>query len=177
MERIRRTFSVLADRKQIRFSVDVDASAPGRIRADADRLRDQVLGNLLSNAVKFTPEAGKVSMVILGDGKDVVMRVSDSGPGIPAEQLPHIFDKYYQVGAQARAKGAGLGLTIAHEVVDAHDGTIVPESQEGVGTTFTIRLPVDGPDTASAQEEPAAAGRLRRDNGDRGAPAGGAEGA
>ena len=143
-ERIRRTFAVLADRKEIRFRVELDESAPDTIRADGDRLRDQVLGNLLSNALKFTPEGGRVDVSILGEDHDLVIRVSDSGPGIPADQLPHIFDKYYQVGAHARSKGAGLGLTIAHEVVEAHGGSIVPESQEGEGTTFTIRLPVEG---------------------------------
>jgi two-component system OmpR family sensor kinase len=60
---------------------------------------------------------------------------------MPAEQLPHVFDKYFQIGEQARSKGAGLGLAIAHEVVHAHGGTISVESEEGRGTTFRINLP------------------------------------
>lgn len=175
-ERIRRTFSVLADRKKIQFTATVDPSAPSRIRGDGDRLRDQVLGNLLSNALKFTPEGGEVGVAVLGKDKDVLIRVTDSGAGIPAEELPHIFDKYYQVGAHARSKGAGLGLAIAHDVVEAHGGTIVAESREGAGTTFTIRLPAGGPPDDATRRGPAAAARERRTAGARDTHAGSGSG-
>src|SRR5690606_12070782 len=69
------------------------------------------------------------------------IEVTDTGAGMPADQLPHVFDKYYQIGEQARSKGAGLGLAIAHEVVQAHGGTITVVSEEGAGTTFRIDLP------------------------------------
>ena len=68
--------------------------------------------------------------------------MSDTGEGISREQLPYIFDKYYQVGQQARTKGAGLGLAIAREVIEAHGGSISVESQRGRGTTFTMEIPL-----------------------------------
>jgi signal transduction histidine kinase len=77
--------------------------------------------------------------------------VADNGQGMPADQLPHVFDKYFQIGEQARSKGAGLGLTIAHDVVEGHGGTITVTSEEGVGTTFLVSLP------ASAEQVRAAA--------------------
>src|SRR5690606_20337418 len=111
------------------------------IPADADRLRDQVLGNILGNALKFTPEGGRIAVRGWGEDGRFRIEVSDTGAGMPEEQLPHVFDKYYQIGEQARSKGAGLGLAIAHEVVQAHGGTISVTSREGAGTTFRIDLP------------------------------------
>ncbi|NJD09875.1 MAG: ATP-binding protein, partial [Gemmatimonadetes bacterium] len=98
------------------------------IPGDADRLRDQVFGNLLGNAFKFTPAGGRITVRGLADGDWAVIEVEDTGAGIPAAQLPHIFDKFFQVGEQARSQGTGLGLTIAHEVVGGH-------------ACFRIRLP------------------------------------
>ena len=69
------------------------------------------------------------------------MEVADTGAGMPADQLPHVFDKYFQIGEQARSQGAGLGLTIAHDIIAAHGGTIEVRSIEGQGTTFHISLP------------------------------------
>lgn len=140
--RIDRSFSVLARRKEINFRVDIDASVPHTIRADADRLGDQVIGNLLSNALKFTPDGGSIRVHCWAQQDGIHIEVKDSGVGVPADQLPYIFDKYFQVGQQARSKGAGLGLAIAREVVEAHGGWIGVESEQGRGTTFSIVLPV-----------------------------------
>jgi len=158
-ERLRRTFDVLAHKQQIELVMEVDASAPKSIVADADRLRDQVLGNLLSNALKFTASGGRISVRAWGREDRLVVEVADTGEGMPADLLPHVFDKYFQIGEQARSKGAGLGLTIAHEIVVAHGGDITVESEPGRGTTFCIELP----STRAAMEQ-ALAARGKKDD-------------
>ncbi len=140
--RVDRMFAVLASRRSIKFSVEVDPGVPHSIPGDADRLADQVLGNLISNALKFTPEGGSIVVRAWPAGDQLRIEVSDTGEGISREQLPYIFDKYYQVGQQARTKGAGLGLAIAREVIEAHGGSISVESQKGRGTTFTMEIPL-----------------------------------
>jgi signal transduction histidine kinase len=140
-DRVRRTFEVLANKQGIALNVQLDDAAPPTIPADGDRLRDQVLGNLLGNALKFTPEGGRIDVRGWTEDGHFRIEVADTGAGMAAEQLPHVFDKYFQIGEQARSKGAGLGLAIAHEVVVAHGGTISVESEEGRGTTFRIDLP------------------------------------
>ena len=141
--RIERSFIVLARKKNIDFKVEVESSVPVAIVADADRLTDQVLGNLLSNALKFTPENGSIRVRAWGQGNNLNIEVRDTGVGMPADQLPYIFDKFYQVGQHARTAGAGLGLAIAREIVEEHGGTISCDSQPGTGTTFSIVLPAD----------------------------------
>jgi two-component system sensor histidine kinase ResE len=111
---------------------------------DEDRV-NEVLGNLLSNAFKFTPRGGKVALSVLPSDGNVVITVADTGAGISPEQLPHIFDKFFQADNQAQAatKGTGLGLAIAKEIVEAHGGHITVESKVGEGTTFVVILPVE----------------------------------
>ena len=133
---------MLAQKQAIAFDVELDSDAPATIHADGARLRDQVLGNLLANALKFTPEGGSIRVRGFGENAHFVIEVCDTGAGMPADLLPHVFDKYFQIGEQARSKGAGLGLTIAHDVVHEHGGTISVDSEEGAGTTFRIVLPV-----------------------------------
>jgi signal transduction histidine kinase len=110
---------------------------------DEDRL-NEVLGNLLSNAFKFTDRGGTVELALEGSEHEVCITVRDSGVGISPEQLPHIFEKFFQASNQAyaAAKGTGLGLAIAREIVEAHGGTIRVDSTQGMGTTFSIVLPV-----------------------------------
>jgi signal transduction histidine kinase len=104
----------------------------------------EVLGNLLSNAFKFTPRGGEVELAAEPAEGGVVLHVRDTGAGIPAEHLPHIFEKFYQADNQRAAaqEGSGLGLSIAREIVRAHGGEIAAESTLGVGTMFTIVMPV-----------------------------------
>ncbi|HEX6135631.1 MAG TPA: HAMP domain-containing sensor histidine kinase [Longimicrobiales bacterium] len=156
-ERVRRTFEVLANRQGIDLNVELDEEAPATIPADGDRLRDQVLGNLLGNALKFTPAGGRIDVRGWAQDGHFRIEVSDTGAGMPADQLPHVFDKYYQIGEQARSKGAGLGLAIAHDVVQAHGGTITVESEEGTGTTFRIDLPATRKQMAAARRRQMAA--------------------
>jgi signal transduction histidine kinase len=107
-----------------------------------------VLGNLLSNAIKFTPPGGRVLVRTAGEADGLRFDVHDSGPGIPADRLPHIFEKFYQVGREARAQGAGLGLAIARELVEAHGGSIAVQSDPDTGTVFTVLVPAAPPASA-----------------------------
>jgi signal transduction histidine kinase len=137
------SFHVLAVQRQIHFRVERNEGLPDEVYWDLDRV-NEVLGNLLSNAFKFTPHGGSVELRLERVDHAVLMEVHDTGAGIPPEQLPHIFEKFYQADNQrsARASGAGLGLAIAKQIVEAHGGTISCESTPGVGTTFSIVLPV-----------------------------------
>jgi signal transduction histidine kinase len=118
------------------------APEPLVISADADRLR-QVLGNLLSNALRYTPVGGTISLSAHRAGDTVRIALSDTGLGIPAGDLPHVFGRFYR-GDAARDRasgGSGLGLSIARALVEAHGGTIAVESVAGQGTTFLVELP------------------------------------
>lgn len=142
---LERAFEALAQQKGVRLDCQIDPQAPELIEVDGDRLRNEVLGNLLGNAFKFTDSGGRVSVKVRADlpRRDrVLIEVTDSGVGIPADELPHVFDMYYQGQSGARAKGSGIGLAIAREIVEVHGGEIAVESREGRGTTFRITLPV-----------------------------------
>jgi signal transduction histidine kinase len=132
----------LAHQRAVSFVVRRDAELPQHVVWDQDRI-SEVIGNLLSNAFKFTASGGRVRLEV-GAGDQVVrIIVDDTGAGIPAEQLPRIFDKFYRADNQPEAAdGTGLGLAIAKNIVEAHRGSIVVDSAPGVGTTFTITLPV-----------------------------------
>jgi signal transduction histidine kinase len=136
-------FHVLAMQREVQFCVKVANDIVDVVSWDSDRI-NEVLGNLLSNAFKFTPLGGTVELSVSSHERGVLMRVCDTGAGIPAEQLPHIFEKFYQADNQgaAHVSGTGLGLAIAKQIVEAHGGTISCDSTLGVGTTFTIILPV-----------------------------------
>ena len=137
------SFHVLARQRNVHFIVTSDPRVPREVVWDPDRM-SEVLGNLLSNAFKFTPRGGRVDLDVDADGDHVHMKVHDSGAGIPAAQLPRIFDKFFQADNQvaAAAEGTGLGLAIAKNIVEAHRGTITVDSTPGVGTTFAITLPI-----------------------------------
>ncbi len=145
MNRLRRTFQALADQKQIDFAVDIAESLPP-LRGDPDRLEHEVFGNLLSNAFKFTPPGGQVRVTARSHDGAVEIAVEDTGAGIPPDELSNIFEKYYQVGDEARSQGSGLGLAIARQIVRAHKGDIGVDSELGRGTRFWIRLPVGAPE-------------------------------
>jgi len=113
------------------------------VTLDPKRIR-QVLANLLSNAVRFTPEEGEVHVEVVHGDEGVEVRVTDTGPGIPPKDLPHLFERFYR-GDRARSRasgGSGLGLAIAKQWVEAHGGMIRAENAEGGGARFTIRLPI-----------------------------------
>jgi len=120
-----------------------------RIVGDRTRLQ-QVVINVLDNAVKYTPHGGSVAIQLSIEDAAAVLTVRDTGIGIPPEDLPRIFDRFYRVdkARHRTAGGSGLGLSIVQWIIHAHHGSISVESAEGVGTTVTIRLPLDGRDGA-----------------------------
>lgn len=132
---------VLAKDRSIK--IQVRDFEPVRINGNADRIK-QLLLNLVSNALKFTPDGGVITLNLRREDDDCVLEVSDTGIGISKEDQERIFDRFYQADtsrARQTGEGAGLGLSIAKWIVDAHGGTITVNSELGKGTTFTIRLP------------------------------------
>ena len=119
---------------------DVPAALPV-VTVDPTRFV-QVLANLVGNAVKFTEAGGSVSITAQANGNEIMIAVTDTGVGIPAEHLPNIFDRHWHARRTARTLGTGLGLAIAKGIVEAHDGRIWVESEEGVGSTFMFTVPV-----------------------------------
>ncbi|HEX8395423.1 MAG TPA: HAMP domain-containing sensor histidine kinase, partial [Longimicrobium sp.] len=144
-------FQVLAMQNGIEFPVRLAGDLPATLTGDEDRL-NEVLGNLLSNSFKFTPRGGTIRVEAERCPDGICIEVEDSGVGIPADKLPRIFEKFYQVDndAQPRSVGSGLGLAISREIVEAHGGTISAESQEGRGTRFRVVLPQRPPASRAA---------------------------
>ena len=141
---------------------DLDRAA-GTVRGDATRLQ-QVVWNLLANAVRFTPAGGRVEIRLRRADRVAVLTVTDSGRGIAAELLPHVFDRFRQgESGPARSHGGlGLGLSIARQLVELHGGTIEAASPgEGGGATFTVRLPLMGVAAGPGPEPSARAGAER----------------
>ncbi len=111
--------------------------------ADSGKLA-QVCYNIIENAIKYTPDGGTITVSLAKVGRDAVLDISDTGVGIPAEDLPHVFDRFYRVD-KARSRetgGTGLGLSIVKQIVRLHAGTVTVASEFGKGTTFTVQLPV-----------------------------------
>jgi PAS domain S-box-containing protein len=137
-------YQALADERSIELASEIDDPLP-HVRVDKRRIV-QVVGNLLGNAIKFTPEGGRIQLSVrageageAGEGC-VVVSVSDTGPGIAPEALPHVFDRFWQ-SAHARRAGVGLGLAIAKGIVEAHGGEIRVAAVPGGGATFSFTLP------------------------------------
>lgn len=120
---------------------DIDQAV---VKGDRDRLK-QVLLNLVGNAIQYTPAGGEVLLSLAKIGEQVRIIVRDTGPGIPAEDLPFIFERFYRAEksrTRGRTTGFGLGLSIAQWIVENHGGSVEVESKEGVGTTFAVWLPL-----------------------------------
>ena len=113
---------------------------PIEVGADAVRLQ-QVLDNLLQNAIKYSPEGSRVRVTLSADEAEAAISVADEGTGIPAEDLPHLFDPFFRAKSARGAPGTGLGLSVARQIVAAHGGRIDVRSQPGCGSTFTVVLP------------------------------------
>jgi signal transduction histidine kinase len=155
------TFRVLALQREVEFHIIRGEPLPREVVWDQERM-NEVLGNLLSNAFKFTGRGGSVELSVADGAGTVQITVRDSGAGIPPEQLPRIFEKFYQADNQGSATqgGTGLGLAIAKQIVVAHGGTISVDSTVGLGTTFMLSMPVTAGGRISAPVELESAGVL-----------------
>jgi signal transduction histidine kinase len=133
------TLQPLAHERGLGFELRVPGG-PMPVLADPDRIH-QVLSNLAGNAIKFTGEGGTVTLALDRDGGEARFSVTDTGLGIAPEQLPHIFEQFWQANRAGR-HGAGLGLAIAKGIVEAHEGRIEVRSELGSGTTFSFTVPL-----------------------------------
>jgi signal transduction histidine kinase/CheY-like chemotaxis protein/ligand-binding sensor domain-containing protein len=156
VEAVAQPFGEMAARKAMTFEVALPA-APIEVFADPTQL-EKAVANLLSNALKFTRDGGTVRMTVTSEDDAARVAVRDSGPGIPAADLPYVFDRFYQVNEASQAQlGSGIGLALAKEVVDLHGGTLAVESEAGFGSTFTLTLPLGCAHLSPEQIDEAAA--------------------
>jgi two-component system sensor histidine kinase ResE len=146
LDSITEKFSLQAQKNGITLELDAPPDLPFLV-ADGDRLA-QVFTNLVDNALRYTPSGGRVTLQAGSNQTEMEICVADTGAGIPADAIPHIFERFYQADLSRLGEGkhgAGLGLAIVHEIVAAHSGRITVRSQEGLGTTFTVHLPLVQP--------------------------------
>lgn len=155
-------------REQARAAgIEVRLDIPDSLYCEGDpAILPRVLQNLLDNALKFTPYGGRVTLAVDCRGGEALLRVADTGRGIAAAELPHIFDRFYQGEGPGRRKGLGLGLTFCREALQAMNGDVCVESTPGKGSVFTIRLPLAGggpPATAAEDGSPVSESRAVKD--------------
>ncbi|WP_093273772.1 ATP-binding protein [Psychrobacillus sp. OK032] len=144
IERITLKFDQIAKEKNIRLYFEHTLSETIHLQLDEDRM-EQVLTNLIDNALRHTPKDGSVTVNLTEAAGHIMIEVKDTGYGIPKEDLPYVFERFYKADkARTRGKsGTGLGLAIAKNIVERHDGSLSVESEVGVGTTFIIKLPLN----------------------------------
>lgn len=137
---VTRDFQLSAERRGIRLEPHLVDGLP-LVRGDVGLIA-RVLENLVGNALRHTPESGRVTVSVAADGNGVVVRIRDTGCGISPDELPHVFDRFYQIDRDAESSaGAGLGLAIARKILELHESEIRVESRPGAGTTFSFHLP------------------------------------
>ena len=129
-----------ADRAELKLDIDSPPTLP-EVLADEARV-EQVLVNLIHNAIKFTPSGGRISISAKAKDNDIMVSVADTGIGIPPDDLPRIFERFYKADKSRTGGGTGLGLAIAKHIAEAHGGRIWAESVEGKGSTFKFTLPL-----------------------------------
>jgi signal transduction histidine kinase len=133
----------VADAKGVALTVIPPPDGAGEpLMVDGDRPRlEQVAANLIDNAVKFTPDGGRVDVIASRTGDVVQLSVRDTGPGIPAHEIPRVFDRLFRGDSSRAERGLGLGLSLVRAIVQAHGGTVEVESPPGQGATFVVSLP------------------------------------
>jgi two-component system sensor histidine kinase BaeS len=127
------------------LKVEANLATPAPVRADPDRIH-QAVANLLANAVRYCRPGDLVTVRAYPEQGAAVIEVADTGPGIPAGDLPHVFERLWRGQHAGAVAGSGIGLAVVREVVAAHGGTVTAASPPGGGTVVTIRLPQAGPD-------------------------------
>jgi two-component system phosphate regulon sensor histidine kinase PhoR len=133
-----------ADRAELSLTIDTSSNLPQAL-GDRDRV-EQVLVNLIHNAIKFTPSGGIIDLSVKLEGNSIKVSVADSGIGIPEDDLPRVFERFYKADKARAGGGTGMGLAIAKHIIEAHGGRVWAESVEGKGSTFNFTLPlVDKP--------------------------------
>ncbi|MGZ4031159.1 MAG: ATP-binding protein [Tumebacillaceae bacterium] len=144
IRRIGRKFATVSHERDVALHVEIDESQmPMYVQGDTDRL-EQVFTNLADNAFRHTPQGGQITVKLTRDDSTVRVAVQDTGEGIPAEDVPFLFERFYKVDkARTRSKGGtGLGLAITYNIMKNHHGDIIVDSQVGKGTTFNVLLPL-----------------------------------
>ncbi len=127
---------------EVRPTLDATAGDSDALVVMGDRARlEQVAANLIDNAVKYSPPGGHVDVEVRREGGHALLRVRDTGAGIPADELPRIWDRLFRGDASRTERGLGLGLSLVRAIVEAHGGTVTVESEPGKGSVFTVRLP------------------------------------
>jgi len=127
--------------KNLKLDLSAEPELP-KIFGDTTRLR-QMMDNLVGNAIKYTPEGGKIQVSAHEENEQLIIRISDNGPGIPPADQPYIFDKFYRAGnVSNNISGTGLGLAIVKSIVENHQGRIWVDSSLGKGSKFTVVLPI-----------------------------------
>ncbi|HET6344678.1 MAG TPA: ATP-binding protein, partial [Myxococcota bacterium] len=155
VDTVRAAVEPLAAARHIALTVNVPANFPV-LYVHARRIR-QVLFNLLANAIKFTPEGGSATVRAVQAAGEAQLSVEDNGAGIPAEAMSRLFREFEQLGAGPggeAAAGTGLGLALSKRLVELHGGAIRAESEVGVGSTFTVSLPLEGGEDEPRRELP-----------------------
>lgn len=147
-------FRTVAARRGITIRVDVSGvEDDAMLIADRDKM-EHVYFNIMSNALKYTPDGGCITTTLLHHDHSYTLRIADTGKGIPTEELPHLFERFYQ--AKGAIGGTGIGLSLVKAYIDMHRGSVHAESVEGKGTTFVIELPDSQPGYDPAKDAPAA---------------------
>jgi two-component system, OmpR family, phosphate regulon sensor histidine kinase PhoR len=129
-----------AERKQISIITELKDDLP-KTQAESERIQE-VLSNILHNAIKFTPAGGEIRVKTFSSSNSVTVEIKDTGIGISADDLPHIFERFFKADKSRSNPGSGLGLAIARHIIKAHGGDIWVKSQEGKGSTFGFSLPL-----------------------------------
>jgi len=169
VERVIERFTPMAETEDVTLSVDT-AAAEQPVAFDPDHM-ETVISNLVRNALTYTPSAGTVVVRAAVKEEEVCLRVADSGPGIPLEEQPDLFDRFYRGEGQPHRGGTGIGLALTRVLVTLHDGTVDVESRAGEGSTFTVRWPIN--QEIGASEAHAAAPKTEAPEARRPEPAGG----